>query len=424
MQANKRRHPKAKPRKRFWSFIRKLVLWCLVMAAIGAAVGYFGFMMAWKRYDNWAAEFDLERINDLEKPSIIYDRNGEEIGRIYVENRSYVTLDKISPAMINALIAQEDSRFREHPGYDFLGILRAGREYIHNSGDANQGASSITQQLARNAYDLKNRAKARNEGSFGRKFVEIALARRITERYSKDQVLEFYLNRVYFGSGFYGIRAASLGYFGKEPADLTTREAASIAALIKNPNGLSPLNNSASNLKWRNHVLNRMAKEKYITPDEAERLSAMELGLTPKFTTAFPQKSPHTWGRSASMPPGLKFTPPLTGSSRKLPEKPWNRLWKTLKNNPVTVIRRPQTTTAVPRTSRAIWKERCWWWTTNQAPSWPTTEAGITPSASMTPSGTEPAPPAPPSSLSCTLQPLTREKALSPAFWTMPSTTA
>ena len=219
MQANKRRQPKAKPRKRFWSFIRKLALWCLVLAAIGGAVGYFGFMMAWKRYDNWAAEFDLERINDLEKPSIIYDRNGEEIGRIYVENRSYVTLDKISPAMVNALIAQEDSRFREHPGYDFLGILRAGREYIHNSGDANQGASSITQQLARNAYDLKNRAKARNEGSFGRKFVEIALARRITERYSKDQVLEFYLNRVYFGSGFYGIRAASLGYFGKEPAD-------------------------------------------------------------------------------------------------------------------------------------------------------------------------------------------------------------
>lgn len=112
--------------------------------------------------------------------------------------------------------------------------------------------------------------------------MEIALARRITERYSKDQVLEFYLNRVYFGSGFYGIRAASLGYFGKEPADLTTREAASIAALIKNPNGLSPLNNPESNLKWRNHVLNRMAREKYITPDEAERLSAMDLGLNPR----------------------------------------------------------------------------------------------------------------------------------------------
>lgn len=280
--ANQKRQLKVKPRKSFWSFIRKLALWFLILAIFGASAGYFGFMMAWKRYDNWAAEFDLERINDLEKPSIIYDRNGEEIGRIYVENRSYVTLDQISPAMVNALIAQEDSRFREHPGYDLLGILRAAREYINNSGDANQGASSITQQLARNAYDLKNRAKARNEGSFGRKFVEIALARRITERYSKDQVLEFYLNRVYFGSGFYGIRAASLGYFGKEPADLTTREAASIAALIKNPNGLSPLNNPKSNLKWRNHVLNRMAKEQYITQQEADRLAAMDLGLNPK----------------------------------------------------------------------------------------------------------------------------------------------
>ena len=281
-QANKRRHPKAKPRNRFRGFVKKFVAWCLVLALIGGAVGYFGFMAAWKRYDNWAAEFDLERINDVEKPSIIFDRNGEEIGRIYVENRSYVTLDKISPAMINALVAQEDSRFWEHPGYDFLGILRAAKEYASNSGEANQGASSITQQLARNAYDLKNRAKARNEGSFGRKFVEIALARRITERYSKEQVLEFYINRVYFGSGFYGIRSASLGYFGKEPADLTTREAASIAALIKNPNGLSPLNNKEGNLKWRNHVLNRMAREKYITPEEAQRLSSMDLGLNPK----------------------------------------------------------------------------------------------------------------------------------------------
>lgn len=281
-QVNKKRHSKAASGRGFWRFIRKFTIWCLLLTAIGGIAGYLIFMTAWKRYDNWAAEFDLERINDLEKPSIIYDRNGEEIGRIYVENRSYVALDKISPAMVNALIAQEDARFREHPGYDLLGILRAANEYIGNRGEANQGASSITQQLARNAYGLKKRAQARNEGSFGRKFVEIALSRRITERYSKDQVLEFYLNRVYFGSGFYGIRAASLGYFGKEPADLTTREAASIAALIKNPNGLSPKNNPEGNLKWRNHVLTRMAKENYITREEADRLSAMELGLNPK----------------------------------------------------------------------------------------------------------------------------------------------
>ncbi len=271
-----------KPKNRFWRFVRRFFLWCFLLIVVGGLTGYFLFMMAWSRYDNWAAEFDLERINDLEKPSIIYDRNGEEIGRIYVENRSYVTLDKISEHMVNALIAQEDSRFRFHPGYELMCFIRAAREMIYNSGASTQGASSITQQLARNAYDLKARAKARNESSFGRKCVEIALARRITERYSKDQVLEFYLNRVYFGSGFYGIRAASLGYFGKEPADLTTREAASIAALIKNPNGLSPLNNPAGNIKWRNHVLNRMAKEKYITQEEADRLAKMDLGLNPK----------------------------------------------------------------------------------------------------------------------------------------------
>ncbi len=279
---NKKRQQKAPTGARFWRFIRRLILWCIILTIVGAGSGYLIALTVWKRYDNWAAEFDLERINDLEKPSIIYDRKGKEIGRIYVENRSYVTLDKISRPMIDALVAQEDSRFWEHPGYDLYGIIRAAKEYVNNSGEANQGASSITQQLARNAYDLKKRAKAHGESSMGRKLVEIALARRITQRYSKDQVIEFYLNRVYLGSGFHGIRAASLGYFGKEPAELTTREAASIAALIKNPQKISPLNSEKNNLKWRNHVLNRMKLEGYITPEECSRLQAMDLGLNPK----------------------------------------------------------------------------------------------------------------------------------------------
>ena len=279
---NRRRHTLRKPKNRFWVFVRRVIYAIIILGVIGGLTGYWVFQNAYSRYSKWAEEFDLERINDLEKPSIIFDRNGEEIGRIFVENRSYVPLEKISPAMINALIAQEDARFREHPGYDLLGIVRAAKELMTNQGVANQGASSITQQLARNAYNLKERAMKRNEGSFGRKFVEIALAIRITKRYSKDQVLEFYLNRVYFGSGFYGIRAASLGYFGKEPIDLTTREAASIAALIKNPNGLSPLNKPEENIKWRNHVLSRMAKEGYISLEESDRLSQMPLGINSK----------------------------------------------------------------------------------------------------------------------------------------------
>jgi penicillin-binding protein 1A len=161
-------------------------------------------------------------------------------------------------------------------------MFRAAYELVQAHGDVNQGASTITQQLARNAYDLKGRARDRGEGSFGRKIVELFLAKRITDRYSKDQVLEFYLNRVYLGRGYYGIRAASLGYFGKEPADLTTREAASIAALIKNPNNLAPTTHPKANLKWRNHVLSRMAKEGYITWSEAQRLQEMPLATNPK----------------------------------------------------------------------------------------------------------------------------------------------
>lgn len=280
--ANKRRHTAYSKKSRFKKFLKLLVLGTLILGVLGALAGWGLYSFVTERYEKWAMEFDLERINDLEKPSIIYDRNGEEIGRIYVENRSYVTLDKVSPNMINALIAQEDSRFREHPGYDLIGMSRAALELLRANGDVNQGASTITQQLARNAYDLKSRALARGENGFGRKIVEIFLAKRITERYSKDQVLEFYLNRVYLGSGYYGIRSASLGYFGKEPSELTTREAASIAALIKNPNGLSPLRSPEKNLKWRNHVLERMAKAGYITLEETERLKNMPLGLNPK----------------------------------------------------------------------------------------------------------------------------------------------
>ncbi|MEG2809302.1 MAG: transglycosylase domain-containing protein [Akkermansia sp.] len=282
LNANKRRHPVTPTKGRFARFIRRAFFGAFILAILGGIAGWIIYSMAADRYQKWAQEFDLERINDLEKPSIIYDRNNEEIGRIYVENRSYVALDFVSPTMVNALIAQEDARFREHPGYDLLGMARAAKELFQAHGEANQGASTITQQLARNAYDLKERARARDERSFGRKIVEVYLSKRITERYSKDQVLEFYLNRVYLGSGFYGIRAASLGYFGKEPKDLTSRESASIAALIKNPNILSPLNRPEANIKWRNHVLDRMASEGYIKTDEAERLKKMPLGLNPK----------------------------------------------------------------------------------------------------------------------------------------------
>lgn len=247
-----------------------------------SVLGYALFTSVTAKYQKWAEEFNLEDINNLDHPCIIFDREGQEIGRIYDENRSYVTYDKISRAMIDALVAQEDKNFWVHNGFDPVGILRAAKEAAAAGGQANQGASTITQQLARNAYDLEQRTMARGGSRYERKVVEIFLAMRIEEKYEKQQILEFYINRIYFGRGYYGIRAASLGYFGKEPADLTVREAASIAALIKNPENYNPVRNPELNWRWRNDVIDRMERAGMLTAGEAARQKETPLGLNPK----------------------------------------------------------------------------------------------------------------------------------------------
>ena len=271
--------------RRETSLLKRILLRILIVGGVFFLVcvglGYLVFYTVTAKYQKWADEFNLEDINNLDHPCIIYDRNKEEIGRIYDENRSYVTYDKISRSMIDALVAQEDKTFWTHKGFDPIGILRAAREAMA-AGQANQGASTITQQLARGAYDLEQRTQAIGGSRYERKIVEIFLAMRIEKKYDKQQIMEFYLNRIYFGKGYYGIRAASLGYYGKEPADLTVREAASIAALIKNPENYNPIRNPELNRKWRNDVIDRMQRIGMLTLEEAERVKQQPLELNPK----------------------------------------------------------------------------------------------------------------------------------------------
>lgn len=267
---------------RFKCCLLMVMLFGIITALVLGGGGYFVFQMVTDKYQKYAESFDLNEINNLEHPCIIYDRNGEEIGRIFDENRSYVPFDKISPHLINAVVAQEDKSFWTHSGFDPVGILRAAKETIAARGEANQGASTITQQLARNAYDLERRVQAMGGDKYERKIIEIFLAMRIEKTYDKRQIMEFYLNRVYFGRGYYGIRAASLGYFGKEPADLTVRESASIAALIKNPENYNPVHNPDLNFRWRNDVLDRMQRSGYLTAEDAERVKKQPLELNPK----------------------------------------------------------------------------------------------------------------------------------------------
>ena len=277
----KRREGSKRTGGRWRGVLWRLLLMGLVIVVLCAVLGYGAFVMITSKYSRWADEFNLEDVNNLDHPCIIYDCKGREIGRIFDENRSYVEIKDISRSMLDALVAQEDKTFWTHHGYDPMGILRAFKETLFSHGRANQGASTITQQLARNAYDLERRTLVKGGTRYERKVVEIFLARRLEKRYDKKQIIEFYLNRIYFGRGYYGIRAAALGYFGKEPRDLTVRESASLAALIKNPENYNPIRNPELNMRWRNDVIDRMQRSGYLSLKEAERVKKQPLEVNP-----------------------------------------------------------------------------------------------------------------------------------------------
>lgn len=259
---------KAKRKRRiiFWlKFTAFSLILFLLVAIIGAAGAFF---YCKPRYD-LAHSFDLKEIEEVEVASRIFDRHGQELGRIFVQNRRPVSLDEVSKNFVNALLAAEDSRFYEHTGADYIGILRAAY-YAARSKKWNQGASTITQQLARQTFELKDR-------TISRKITEIFLAQRIEQNYSKQQILEMYLNRIYFGSGYYGIASASEGYFGKDPARLSVLEGATLAATIPNPYHRSPRTFPETSERWRNHVLARMHEEEFIDRDTMERSQKAEV---------------------------------------------------------------------------------------------------------------------------------------------------
>lgn len=241
---------------------------------VGAGIAYFYA----KPRKALADSYDMSQIDDLEVASLIVDRNGEEIGRIFVQNRQPIALDQVSQNFINALLAAEDARFYSHDGVDYWGVLRA--VWLNfKAGELTQGASTITQQLARNAFDLKEKT----EKSLSRKVTEAYLARRIEREIGdKQKILELYLNRIYFGSGDYGIAAAAKGFFGKEAKDLTVPESAMLAGVIRNPYYRSPYNFPEAAKKTRDGVLARMEEEGYLTREELAAFQAEPVVTTPR----------------------------------------------------------------------------------------------------------------------------------------------
>jgi len=214
----------------------------------------------------------------MDERSVVYDHEGKYYSRLAGENRVAVPFDKVSNDFYNALISREDTRFYKHHGIDLIGISRA---VVRNLflGGFREGASTITQQLARNSFPLGGK-------NLHRKLIEAALAFRIETELTKEEILAAYVNRIYFGSGTYGIEAASQTYFGKPASKLNLPESATLAGLIRSPNRFSPLNNPEGSLRERNTVLGRMRDLGLITSIEYDEASASPLLAMPRIKTS------------------------------------------------------------------------------------------------------------------------------------------
>ena len=236
-----------------------------------------GVLLVCLVYGFWASTFDIRKVQDMAERSTVFDMDGKVYSRLQGQNRVTVKLAQVSPYFVKALIAREDARFYDHRGVDPLGIARAiFRNLTH--GSAKEGASTLTQQLARNSFPegLSTRK------SIHRKLLEAFVAARIEQQFKKDEILEAYVNRIYFGSTVYGIETASQAYFGKHAADLTLGESAMIAGIIRAPSHFSPLVNLKGATRERNTVLDRMAKLGKITEAEAAAAKTAPIALSKK----------------------------------------------------------------------------------------------------------------------------------------------
>src|SRR5471030_2946970 len=225
---------------------------------------------------------DYSQLQDYEPPVMtrIHASDGSLMGEYAKERRLYLPIQAVPKLVINAFLAAEDKNFYEHGGIDYSGMARAALLYAQNFGSNRrpQGASTITQQVAKNFL-------LTNEVSFTRKIKEALLAMKIERTYSKDKILELYLNEIYLGLGAYGIASASLTYFDKGVNEITVPEAAYLAALPKAPNNYHPFRQRERALERRNWVIDQMAQDGFITNVQAEAAKRSALGVTQKATS-------------------------------------------------------------------------------------------------------------------------------------------
>ena len=248
------RQRKTPSRGKRWllTFLKVVAASSLVFVPVGVGAGYAIVTQLTKDLP------DVEGLSSYEAPQTtrVFSKDGQVVATLFVENRTTVPLDRMSPYLPKALLAVEDSRFMQHHGVDWVGVARAAVANVFFRG-IDQGASTLTMQLARNRFLTQDQTIAR-------KIREIVLAQRIEKRFSKEKILEYYLNNVYFGSGAYGVAAASSLYFGKPAQQLSIAQAALIAGLVQAPSNLSPLVDAKASVKRMKIVLSRMKQTNII----------------------------------------------------------------------------------------------------------------------------------------------------------------
>jgi penicillin-binding protein 2A len=241
----------------------------LVLSVSTAVLAFLSF------FHVYSEGADISALNDdMAQSTVIYDANGEVASKISALKNEGVKIEDIPDHVKDAVIAIEDHRFYEHDGVDLVGISRA---FVQNvkAGSIVEGGSTITQQLTKNAL-------LSSEKTYKRKLEEFFMAREIEKQYSKDEIMQMYLNRIYFGNGSWGIKRAAMGYFGKGVKDLSVSEAAMLAGLIKAPSALDPNKNYEEAVDRRNLVLQMMNTHGFITEKEYKQAVAEKVVLNEK----------------------------------------------------------------------------------------------------------------------------------------------
>lgn len=304
---------------------RKPRIWLRVVGLVAAfllvAAGVAGFVV----YNDLMAHLPdpTKPLHGTDLSTQILDRDGKLITTLFAEqNRQYVTLADIPRPLQEAVIATEDQRFYEHPGVDLWGIARALWTDLR-AGARVQGGSTITQQYAKQAF-------VGDETSLRRKLSEALLAYKIEEQYSKDKILEMYLNAIYFGHGSYGVQTAAQNYFGKPVQDLTVAECAMLAGVIKSPARYSPYLDDAAAKERRDTVLAQMRDQGYL--DEAAYAAAVATpvkttglkhgsAVAPYFVEYLKQELVNEYGEEAVYRGGLTVTTTLDLTMQKAAER-------------------------------------------------------------------------------------------------------